>query len=89
MEGRDRLVSRRCVYPLAADNSSDNRITGFAFHVRGGDAAVGVVAAILDSLNLRAFDAQTGDFFKPGPEALRSFRAWRAFRDRVVDDAEK
>jgi hypothetical protein len=59
---------------------------GFAFHVRGGDEAVGVVAAVLQHLDLRAFDAQTGDFFVAGPEAVESFRKWRAYRDRVVAD---
>lgn len=64
-------------------------LMGFAFHVRGGDAAVGVVAAILEVLGLRAIDSQTGDFFKAGPEALKSFRAWRACRDRLVGDKEE
>jgi hypothetical protein len=62
---------------------------GFAFHVRGGDEAVGIVAAILQHLDLRAFDAQTGDFFVAGPEAVESFRKWRAYRDRVVADLGK
>lgn len=57
---------------------------GFAFHVRGGDAAVGVVAAILQHLNLRALDAQTGDFFVAGEDAMESFRKWRAYRDQVL-----
>jgi hypothetical protein len=59
---------------------------GFVFHVRGGDEAVGVVAAVLQHLDLRAFDAQTGDFFVAGQEAVESFRKWRAYRDRVVAD---
>jgi len=61
---------------------------GFALHVRGGDAAAAVVAAILDHLKLRALDAQTGEFFVAGPEALASFRQWRAFRDRVIGSGE-
>jgi hypothetical protein len=59
---------------------------GFAFHVRGGDEAVGAVAKILEHLNVRAFDAQTGDFFVAGPAALESFRRWRNYRDQVVGD---
>ncbi len=59
---------------------------GFAFHFRGRDDAVGVVAAVLQHLDLRAFDAQTGDFFVAGPEAVESFRKWRAYRDRALAD---
>lgn len=58
----------------------------FAFHVRGGDAAVGVIEAILRRLNLRALDAQTGDFFVAGPEALGSFQRWRSYRDQIGCD---
>jgi hypothetical protein len=57
---------------------------GFALRVRGGDAAVGAVAAILRRLNLRAFDAQTGEFFAAGESAIESFRQWRKYRDRVI-----
>lgn len=56
-----------------------------AFHVRGGDDAMGAVAAILDELKLRAIDCQSGEFFTTGPETLKSFHAWRHYRDRVVD----
>jgi hypothetical protein len=62
----------------------EEECTGFAFHVRGGEGAVGAVASILDHLNLRAFDAQTGEFFVSGPEAIESFRKWRTYRDQVV-----
>lgn len=34
---------------------------GFALHVRAGDVAVGAIAAILRSLNLRALDSQSGE----------------------------
>ena len=46
---------------------------GFALHVRGRDAAVGVVARILQYLNLRALDSQTGELFVAGVEAIESF----------------
>ncbi len=59
---------------------------GIAFHVRGGDEAAGVVAGLLQHLNLRAFDTQTGDFFQPGEEAAKSLAAWRSFRDRAFRD---
>ena len=58
---------------------------GFTLHVRGNDdAAVDAVVRILDDLRIRAFDAQTGEFFEAGPNALKSFREWRTFRDRAV-----
>jgi hypothetical protein len=60
----------------------------FAFHVRGGDAAAGVVAAILEHLGLRAVDSQSGDFFVAGPEAIESLRKWRAYRDQIVAGQE-
>jgi hypothetical protein len=60
---------------------------GFALHVRGSDAAIGAVEAILQHLGLRALDSQNGDFFTAGPEAIDSFRKWRAYRDQVVEKA--
>ena len=57
---------------------------GFAFHVRGGDAAIGLIAAVLEHLDLRAVDSQSGDFFMAGQQAITSFHAWRAYRDQVV-----
>ena len=57
---------------------------GFALHIRGGDAAVGAVEAILQRLHLRALDTQTGDFFKAGPESIDSVRKWCAYRDQLL-----
>jgi hypothetical protein len=56
----------------------------FAFHVRGGDGAICVVAAILEHLALRAIDGHSGDFFTSSAEALESFRRWRAYRNHVM-----
>ena len=56
-----------------------------AFHVRGGDGAIGAVAAILDELKLRAIDCQSSEFFTAGPDTLESFHTWRRYRGRVVD----
>jgi hypothetical protein len=36
---------------------------GFAFHIRGRREAGKVVSAILDHLNLRGVDSETGEFF--------------------------
>lgn len=62
----------------------DQDCDSLTLHVRGEDAAVNAVASIVDALGLRAIDAQTGEFFAAGPEALESFRAWRAYRDQIV-----
>lgn len=56
----------------------------FVLHVRGGDAAVGAVAAILRRLNLRAIDSQTGEFFVAGESATESFHQWKRYRDQVI-----
>ena len=56
-----------------------------AFHVRGGDGAIGAVSVMLDKLKLRAINCQSNDFFTAGPESLESFQAWCRYRDRVVD----
>jgi len=58
---------------------------GFVFHVRGGDAAAGTVAAILQHLQLRALDSQTGGFFVAGADAVESFRKWRIYRDKLTN----
>jgi len=64
----------------------DTEVNGFAFHGRGGDLAVGVIADILDHLNLGALDGGNHDngFFDP-ERSIESLRKWRAYRDYVVD----
>jgi hypothetical protein len=57
----------------------------FAFHIRGGDGASAVVAAILQRLNLRALDSETGEFFVAGTEAIDSFRRWQRYRDGLTN----
>jgi hypothetical protein len=55
----------------------------FALHVHGGGEAVAYIAAILDALGVRAFDASSGDFFRR-EDAGESFRRWSSYRDRVI-----
>ncbi len=71
-------------WSIEVSMGNDEICDGFAFHIRGGETAVGFVAAILDRLGLRAFDPQSGGFFEAGPAALDSFRKWRAYRDQVM-----
>jgi hypothetical protein len=75
-------------WSIEVNIGAEETCTGFALHVRGGDAAVGVVAAILQHLNLRALDSQTGEFFAAGPQAIDSFSKWRAYRDRAVGNGD-
>jgi len=60
-------------------------VEGFAFHVRGGDQAAGIVADVLGHLGLRALDMgrDDGGFFDPD-DAVENLRRWRAYRDQVV-----
>jgi hypothetical protein len=69
-------------WSVEVNMGTNEECNGFALHVRGGDAVVGVIAAVLDHLNLRAL-SQTGEFFVAGPEALESFQKWRAYRVQV------
>lgn len=73
-------------WSIEVNIGEDEICDGFALHVRGGDEAAGVVGAILEHLNLRALDAQTGEFFVAGPEATASLAKWRAFRDRIISE---
>ncbi|HKP25354.1 MAG TPA: hypothetical protein VJV39_15915 [Dongiaceae bacterium] len=70
-------------WSIELDVGEDEICKDFAFHVRGdGDEAVEVVARILDGLGIRGFDPQAGRLFVPGPNAIASFNAWRALRDK-------
>ena len=59
-------------------------VDSLMLHVRGGDSAVAFIAALLDRLSRRAIDCSAGDFFDPSASA-QSLRAWRDFRDRVIE----
>ena len=52
--------------------------------MRGGDAAAGVVADIIDHFGLRAVDtaSDSGIFSREG--ALGNLRKWRDYRDQVI-----
>jgi hypothetical protein len=71
-------------WSIEVNIGADETCSGLALHVRGGDAAVGVVALILDRLGHRAIDSHSGEFFVAGPTAIESFRQWREYRDQVV-----
>jgi hypothetical protein len=72
-------------WSIEINMGANEHCSGFAFHIRGGAGAFGVVEAILQALSLRALDPQAGGFFVAAPEATDSFNRWRAYRDRVVN----
>ena len=59
----------------------------FAFHVHGGSAAVGAVAAILEKLGFRALDISEGGIFSPDQSSIESFTKWRDYRNRIAGGA--
>lgn len=73
-------------WSIEINMGAEEECRSLAFHVRGGDTAIGVVAAILEHLKLRALAPQTGGFFVAGPEAIESFLEWRAYRDQVINN---
>lgn len=72
-------------FSLDVSIDADGECEGFAIHIRDGDMAPGVVAAILERLNLRAIDTRSGGFFEADPGAIEGFRQWRARQGRVAD----
>ena len=62
------------------------QIDNFTFHIRGGDLAVGMVSAILQRFNLRAFDpnSETG-IFEP-IQSAESLKRWREYRNKIVGE---
>jgi hypothetical protein len=52
-------------------------------HVRGGGHPVQTIARLLEHLNLRAIDCQTGAFFDV-EMAKASFGSWTRYRDQIV-----
>lgn len=64
----------------------DDPVGSLMLHVRGGDGALGVIAAIALALGRAPIDCSDGTLLDlTSPAAAASLRAWRAYRDRVVD----
>lgn len=64
----------------------DDDMDGFVMHVRVGDRAATVVAAIVEGLGLRAIDTGTSGFFRSGPDAVEGLKRWREYRNQVLGD---
>ncbi len=74
---------RSDTFSIEVNLGDDEELMSFAFHVRGGEEAVPVIADILDRLNLRALESGSGGFFERHTAAA-GFQQWRGYRDRVV-----
>jgi hypothetical protein len=76
-------------FSIEVNLGHDEEVDSFAFHVCGSrNQAVGVIADILDHLNLRALDGGNEDtgFFDP-EKSIESLRKWRAYRDYLVNQS--
>ena len=71
-------------FSIEVNLGTNESVKGFAFHVRGSDAAAGLISDILKHLNLRAFDSGTGDIFDH-ERASSGLDQWRAYKERVLN----
>lgn len=71
-------------FTIEVNMGKDDQVDSVMLHVRGGQGAVALIADILDQLNARALDIQTGEIFGE-TTAATSFAAWRAYRDRIIN----
>ncbi len=75
-------------WSIEVNIEQEDPCTSFGLHVRGGDAALGAVAAILDRLGFRALDASEGGIFSADQASVESFGKWRDYRNQVVVDSD-
>ena len=74
-------------FSIEVNMGDKEECNGFAFHVRGGEAAAFVICDILEKLGLRALDpnSETG-LFEIGPDAINSLHQWRQYRNKVLKE---
>jgi len=71
-------------FSIEVNIGPEDVLDSFAFHVRGGDEALFVVADILRELRLRAIAPGTDSgFFEPS-ELGAAYSVWQAYRRQVV-----
>ena len=71
-------------YSVEVNMGQAEEVDSFAFHVRGGDLVVGLIADLLDHLKVGALDPQSDTGIFQRDKALESLRRWREYRDQVV-----
>jgi hypothetical protein len=71
-------------YSIEVNLGAEDPISSFAFHVRGRETALFVIADVLNDLGCRAVapGAQTG-IFSLDSDALEAYARWRAYRDHA------
>jgi hypothetical protein len=63
---------------------NEDPLAQLTLYLRGGTAALGAAAALVERLKVRAIDIQTTKFFDAGPDAQASFETWQRFRDQAL-----
>lgn len=69
---------------LEVSLGDDDPVEEFAFHVRGGDASAGFIAAVLKELGLRAIDGESETGLFDERTAAASLERWKSFRDAAT-----
>jgi hypothetical protein len=62
----------------------EESLRSFAFHIHGGEASAGVVADILQRLDLRAFDSASDSGIFDSSQAAESLHRWQEYRIHVL-----
>jgi len=72
-------------FSIEVNLGEDEILTSFTFHAKGDKTALTIISAILNHLDLRAFDPD--GIFDP-KRSSKSFKNWKEYRDFVVDSSE-
>ncbi|WEO29618.1 hypothetical protein [Streptomyces caniscabiei] len=68
------------------NEADDAPVAAVSLFIHGGnEAAAHAALAVADALQARAYDTGSGDFLT-AESARSAFEAWRAYRDRVLDE---
>jgi hypothetical protein len=71
-------------YSIEINIGEEDLVSCFAFHIRGGQEALFVVADILAELRLRALAPGTESGFFDLGELASAYARWKAYRNQVV-----
>lgn len=84
-ENRDWGIIEGKSFSIEINIGNEEVLTSFTFHVRGDKKALDLVSAILDHLNLRAFDSN--GIYNP-KTSIGSFENWNAYRNFIIYDSK-